>query len=90
MTASDITDRPKSNEMYLLEFVVHRNLKPNASTEQTVDLPQITTCPPVSEPDGLISRGNTKASASNGATPILPVISNNSLIAARHACSRAE
>jgi hypothetical protein len=44
--------------MCLLELVVHWNLWPKASTEQTVDLPQVTTCPgPVSEPGGLISCG---------------------------------
>src|SRR5215472_6739535 len=44
--------------MCLLEFVVHWNLKPKASTEQTVDLPQVAICPgPVSEPGGLISCG---------------------------------
>src|SRR5262252_10837809 len=48
----------QSNGMCLLEFVVHRNLKPNASTEQIVDLPHVTTCPgPVSEPGGFISCG---------------------------------
>src|SRR5689334_11204953 len=44
--------------MCLLELVVHWNLKPNASTEQIVDLPQVTICPgPVSEPGGFISCG---------------------------------
>src|SRR5437867_4564273 len=44
--------------MCLLELTVHWNLKPNASTEQIVDLPQVTTWPgPVSEPGGLISCG---------------------------------
>ena len=35
----------QSNGMCLLEFVVHWNLYPNASTEQTTDLPQVTSCP---------------------------------------------
>src|SRR5262249_394427 len=44
--------------MCLLELVVHWNLKPNASTEQIVDLPQVTSCPgPVSEPGGFMSCG---------------------------------
>jgi hypothetical protein len=44
--------------MCLREFVVYPDLQPKASTEQTVDLLQATTCPdPVSEPDGLISCG---------------------------------
>src|SRR5215471_12647064 len=44
--------------MCLLELVVHWNLKPNASTEQIVDLPQVTICPgPVSEPGGFMSCG---------------------------------
>src|SRR5215471_11304850 len=48
----------QSNGMCLLEFVVHWNLKPNASTEQIVDLPQVTICPgPVSEPGGFMSCG---------------------------------
>ena len=48
----------QSNGMCLLEFVVHWKLKPNASTEQIVDLPQVTSCPgPVSEPGGFMSCG---------------------------------
>src|SRR5262245_43026777 len=48
----------QSNGMCLLELVVHSNLKPNASTEHTIDLPQVTSCPgPVSEPGGFISCG---------------------------------
>src|SRR5262245_63155722 len=49
----------QSNGMCLLEFVVHWNLKPNASTEQTVDLPQVTSCGPgpVSEPGAFMSCG---------------------------------
>src|SRR5262245_35013376 len=44
--------------MCLLEFVVHWNLKSNASTEQIVDLPQVTSCPgPVSEPGAFMSCG---------------------------------
>src|SRR5262245_35153914 len=44
--------------MCLLEFVVHWNLYPKASTEQIVDLPQVTSCPgPVSEPGGFMSCG---------------------------------
>src|SRR5215471_18618725 len=44
--------------MCLLELVVHWNLKPKASTDQVVDLPQVTICPgPVSDPGGLISCG---------------------------------
>src|SRR5262249_30895780 len=48
----------QSKGMCLLEFVVHRNLKPNASTAQIVDLPQVTSCPgPVSEPGAFMSCG---------------------------------
>src|ERR1700751_1427256 len=48
----------QSNGMCLLELVVHWNLKPNASTEHTIDLPQVTSCPgPVSEPGGFMSCG---------------------------------
>src|SRR5262249_6606374 len=49
----------QSNGMCLLEFVVHWNLKPNASAEQTVDLPQVTSCGPgpVSEPGAFMSCG---------------------------------
>src|SRR6266536_1366568 len=48
----------QSNGMCLLEFVVQWNLKPNASTEQIVDLPQVTSCPgPVSEPGAFMSCG---------------------------------
>src|SRR5262252_5085019 len=49
----------QSNGMCLLELVVHWNLKPNASAEQTVDLPQVTSCGPgpVSEPGALMSCG---------------------------------
>src|SRR5215510_6890860 len=49
----------QSNGMCLLEFVVHWNLKPNASAEQTVDLPQVTSCGPgpVSLPGAFISCG---------------------------------
>src|SRR5690349_20132001 len=49
----------QSNGMCLLELVVHWNLKPNESTEQTVDLPQVTSCGPgpVSLPGAFISWG---------------------------------
>src|SRR5262249_15969775 len=48
----------QSNGMCLLELVVHWNLKPNASTEHTIDLPQVTSCPgPVSEAGGFMSCG---------------------------------
>jgi hypothetical protein len=48
----------QSNGMCLLELVVHWNLKPNASTEHTIDLPQVTSCPgPVSDPGGFMSCG---------------------------------
>src|SRR6266516_5902742 len=48
----------QSNGMCLLEFVVQWNLKPNSSTEQIVDLPQVTSCPgPVSEPGAFMSCG---------------------------------
>src|SRR5215831_18302390 len=48
----------QSNGMCLLELIVHWNLKPNASTEQIVDLPQVTSCPgPVSEPGAFMSCG---------------------------------
>ena len=45
--------------MCLLELVVHWNLYPNASTEQTVDLPHVTSCGPgpVSEPGAFMSCG---------------------------------
>src|SRR6202049_3339938 len=44
--------------MCLLGFVVHWDLKLNASKEHTAALPQVTTCPgPVSEPGGFISCG---------------------------------
>src|SRR6476659_3298065 len=48
----------QSNGMCLLELVVHWNLKSNASTEHTIDLPQVTSGPgPVSEPGGFMSCG---------------------------------
>lgn len=48
----------QSKGMCLLESVVHWNLKPNASTEHTIDLPQVTSCPaPVSDPGGFIRCG---------------------------------
>src|SRR5262245_36025283 len=41
------------------ELTVQGNLKPKASTEHSVDLPQVTICPgPVSEPGGLCNCGN--------------------------------
>src|SRR5258707_2858947 len=50
----------QSNGMCLAEFSVYSNLKPNASTESTVDLPQVTSCGPgpVSLPGAFISWGN--------------------------------
>src|SRR5262245_39848980 len=49
----------QSNGMCLLEFVVHWNLNPTASTEQTVDLPHVTSClpGPVSQPGAFVSWG---------------------------------
>src|SRR6516162_5465310 len=49
----------QSNGMCLAEFSVYSNLKPCASTERIVDLPQVTSCGPgpVSLPGALISCG---------------------------------
>jgi hypothetical protein len=49
----------QSNGMCLLEFVVHSNLYPKASTEQIVDLPHVTSCGPgpVSQPGAFMSWG---------------------------------
>jgi hypothetical protein len=53
----------QSKGMCLLESVVHWNLKPNASTEHTIDLPRVTSCPaPVSDPGGFIRCGLFKFS----------------------------
>jgi uncharacterized membrane protein len=48
----------QSNGMCFDELTVQPNLKPNASTAHSVDLPQVAICPgPVSEPGGLWSCG---------------------------------
>src|SRR5881392_2253399 len=50
---------PQSNGMCLAEFSVYSNLKPCASTDRIVDLPQVTSCGPgpVSLPGAFISCG---------------------------------
>src|SRR6266446_4932087 len=49
----------QSNGMCLAEFSVYSNLKPCASTDRIVDLPQVTSCGPgpVSLPGAFISCG---------------------------------